>query len=372
MKKHNKEKILALLFIMPLLAVIAGLVLVQQTQELRRRAAYGEINVQLLPSEQEVELDEETVNVRVQVLPDEFLVSGGKFGISYDPNILEFQSFNLNEKYNGLSQASDEGVVETVSYLKSDQEAPTETFNLVTLTFNLVSEGSTTLSKTGEVSYVGSRGREGLMDRVLSINSFTKSEVDVLAGEPTPIPTEPPSGWPELSFKVKFSGTNYRVGDQEIVVDDIGTRPVDIIVKGNGINQKYKDVMVEFNDQAVGEGYLELVGVEPGDNYAVLIKGPVHLARRFCVEEQVEHCWLGEEEISLQPGENSFDWTGLNLEPGDIDQNGVVNSSDFTTLKQALMRKGDIQEDINFNGIVNGQDITFFLQTLSTKYEDEI
>jgi hypothetical protein len=371
-QKDYKNKILVLLLLIPFISVFAGLILVKQTQEVRREAAYGEINLQLLPDVQEVDLDQETANVQLQVLPEEYLVSGGHFSISYDPNILEFQSVELNENYNGVSQVVDEGVVETVSYLKSDGQIPAEPFNLAGFKFKLLNEGSSTLSKTAAVSFVGSKGVEGVDDRVLDIGSFSDAEIDVLGGEPTPIPTEPPAGWPELSFQITFGGTKYLVNNQEKIVEDIGTQPVDVIVKGNGISQRYKDVMVEFDNQAVGTGSLELVGVEPGDNYAVLIKGPVHLARRFCEDEQVEHCWLGEEGITLNAGENEFDWTALNLEPGDIDQNGVVNSADFTTLKQALMVEGEIEEDINFNGIVNSQDVVFFLETLSTKYEDEL
>jgi len=371
MEKY-KKKLLALLFVLPLIAVIASLALVKQTQEVRRKAAYGNINVQVLPDSQSVDLDDQTASIQVRVLPDGNLVSGSHFSLSYDPSILEFESSVLNDKFNGLSQATQEGVVETVAYLKSGVTPIEDTFNLVTLTVNLVGEGTSTINKTGAVSFVGTRGLEGERDRVLNITDFPGAEISISAGEPTPIPTEPPTGWPELSFKVRVVGTEYRVDDHEIIVDDIGTRLMDVVVKGNGIVNKYEEVPVEFDEQAIGTGSLELVGVEPGDGYAILIKGPVHLARRYCEDDQTEHCWLGEEDISLTAGDNSFDWTELRLEPGDIDQNGVVNSADFTTLKQAFMTQGDIPEDINFNGIVNGQDVTFFLGTLSTKYEDEI
>ncbi len=371
MEKY-KRKLLTLLFVLPLIAVIASLALVQQTQEVRRRAAYGNINVQVLPDSQNVDLDDQTASVQVRVLPDGNLVSGGHFSLSYDPSVLEFASSSLSEEFNGLSQTTQGGVVETVAYLKSGVTPIEDTFNLVTLTFNLVGEGTSTINRTGAVSFVGARGLEGERDRVLNITDFAGAEVSVSAGEPTPIPTEPPTGWPEMNFKIKFVGTEYRVDEHELVVDDIGTRFVDLVVKGEGSTYKYEDVPVEFNEEAIGTGSLELVGVEPSDGYAILIKGPVHLARRYCEDDQTEHCWLGEEDITLAAGDNNFDWTGLRLEPGDIDQNGVVNSADFTTLKQAFMTQGDIPEDINFNGIVNGQDVTFFLGTLSTKYEDEI
>jgi hypothetical protein len=372
MEKY-KKKLLVLLFVLPLVAVIASLALVKQTQEVRRKAAYGQINIQLLPDNQEVEIDDQTASVQVKVLPENYLVTGGHFKISFDPSVLEFESLQTHEDFIGFGEVVEEGVLEIVTYLKADQTSPTEVFNLVNLNFNLLDLGSATLRRTGgEASFVGSIGQEGEKDRVLSVETFTESDIVVTEGEPTPTPTEPPTGWPELTFKVRVVGTEYRVDEHEIIVDDIGTRLMDVVVKGNGIVNKYEEVVVEFDEQAIGTGSLELVGVEPGDGYAILIKGPVHLARRYCEDDQTEHCWLGEEDITLNAGGNSFDWTGLRLEPGDIDQNGVVNSADFTTLKQAFMTQGDIPEDINFNGIVNGQDVTFFLGTLSTKYEDEI
>lgn len=371
MKKY-KRAVLGLLFILPLLAVVAGLVLVQQRQEVRRGAAYGSINLQLLPSTQEIQLEEGTVNIRVKVLPDDYSVSGGHFKINYDPSVLSFKAFSLNNKFQGLSMPNQDGVVETVAYLKTDSQPPSGVFDLVTLTFDLIGTGQVSLTEEGTSSFVGSIGSEGPSDRTLAINTFSSSSVAVLSEAAVVTSTPPPEGWPQLTFSIKFGGTNYLINDQEKTVKDIGTQPVDIVVKGDGITKKYEDVSVEFDDEAVGKASIELVGVEPGDNYAILIKGPVHLAKRFCKNQQTEHCWLGEGGVTLNFGENEFDWTTLNLEPGDIDQNGIVNSSDFTRLKQALMEEGDIPEDINFNGIVNGQDVSFFLQTLSAKYEDEI
>ncbi len=188
-----------------------------------------------------------------------------------------------------------------------------------------------------------------------------------------PTPTPPQQGWPSLTFKISFAGTSYRVNDIPKVIEDIGTQEMKVVVRGNGVTKVYDDVPVKFDDQAVGTATVELTGVPAGENYMVLVKGPKHLARRFCEEGQKEHCWLGEESIDLNPGENVFDWTGLELEPGDINQDGVVNTLDFSKLKQALGTRGkDISEDLNFNGIVNPQDVVFFLETLSTKYEDEI
>lgn len=374
MKKNNQKGFWIILFL--LFALFGGMYLLQRQQEVRREAAYGEIGLSLLPSEKEVNVDE-NVELRLQVIPGQFLVNLVKIRLAYNPMVVELKSVLPQNNFSVTHKKSD-GQVEIIALTtmaREELEILTETgsFEIARLNFEAVSPGETEISRLGEYAITGSRGIEGPEDRGLNLSAFGSSKITVRdKQELTPTPTEPPQGWPELTFKIKFLGTEYAIGSEQKVVSGVGTQMVDLLVKGNGISQNYSNVQVEFNEQAVGTGSLELVGVEPGDNYAVLIKGPVHLARRYCRDGQKEHCWLGEENISIVAGENIYDWTDLALEPGDIDGNGIVNSVDFTLLKNALGQEGEVKEDINFNGFVNTQDITFFLQTLSRKYEDDI
>lgn len=177
---------------------------------------------------------------------------------------------------------------------------------------------------------------------------------------------------PEMTFKIKLGGTTYNVGDEEKTIDTIPSEKVVVVVKKDDFEKKFQ-TNVSFDEQAVGTGNLVLTNVPPGDNYLILIKGPKHLANRYCSDKQDGHCWLGEEDITLKKGENVFDWTDHELKPGDLNQDGVVNSNDFSQLKKALGQKGEnIPEDLNYNGQVNSQDLVFFLNTLNSRYEDEI
>ncbi len=394
------------IFFSLIFGLFGAIYLVQQRQETRRQAAYGNVAVSILPDEKIVEVGEQ-VNLQVMVNPGPNLVNLVKMTLDYDEDVLEFVDVAVRNGFTG-SDSSAGGRVEftALTTMARDEleRLNNEPFQIATLTFEAKQTGVADINRTEDYVITGSRGQEGNIDRQLSMSSFDRSTITVVSelvptetpvatntppsgatntpdpeATSTPIPVvtatptgEPEGGWPELTFKIKFEGTEYRVGGVMKTVDTIGTRLVDVWVKGNGESFEYEDVPVEFNNQAIGTGSIDLTGVEPGSGYAVLVKGPVHLAKRFCKDDQREHCWLGEEEITLDSGENSFDWTEINLEPGDIDKNGVVNSADFTLLKEALKLEGDVEEDINFNGIVNGQDITFFLNTLSTKYEDDL
>jgi len=175
-----------------------------------------------------------------------------------------------------------------------------------------------------------------------------------------------------VNFRVKIVGTNYEVNEQPITVD-VPTLPMKIMVKAENYHRTIDEVMVSFDENAVGTGSFQLDRIDPSATYAVLIKGPIHVATKFCENRQTGHCWLGEEDISISPGVNNFDWTSLSLEPGDLNGDGVVNSLDYAIIREAYGQTGTrLVGDVNFNGQVNTQDTAFFLDTLSTRYEDEI
>ncbi len=194
---------------------------------------------------------------------------------------------------------------------------------------------------------------------------------------PTQVPTIGPTStpvldWPVLNFQVKLAGTSFQVGEEEKVVGDIPPQKFNLKVVGNNIQKEFLDIPVLFDKNAVGVGQVNLVGVNPGDNYGVILKGPMHVAKRFCRDNQVGTCSTGQAELSFSNGMNYYDWTGSGLLPGDINQDGRVDSLDFSRVKLALNQTGQyIPSDLNCNEKVNTQDIILLLNTLATAYEDE-
>lgn len=359
-----------ILLILATLTLFSALLLSRQVQELRRGAYYGGVTAGVYPSTKQVGVGEE-FNLYLKINPksgsDAYLVNGVNLTLTFNKEILELKDIEFDKIFTGpkrIAQANSEGKLEIIAVTTSDRsELHQDVFDLAKLAFKAKKEGRGTINREASYEIVGSRGQEGNIDRTLELTSFLPAEVVVEAA----------GDWPKLNFKIKFGGTSYQVSGEAVTVDDIPDQKVKVVVKKSDLRKEFKDVNVSFDDQAIGSGSVLLTGFAPGDGYAVLIKGPVHLSRRFCYDQQKEHCWIGEERIALVIGDNNYDWSQLDLEPGDINVDGLVDSTDFSMLKAAIGERGaGIKEDINFNGSVTGQDIVIFLDTLSAKYEEEI
>lgn len=371
----NKKTGLKLLLGLILVATILSLVRVgvRKPQEIRRGAFYGSLTASLYPSEKEVAVGEE-FNLYLKINPvsenEAFLVNGADLTIGFDENRLEFVDGEIITPYTGqvisLMNPDQLGKLRIIAVTTvSRDEIPQDVFDLVRLRFRAKAEGEVQINQEGDYQLVGSRGQSGDIDRTLELSSFSGTTITI-SGE------IPEGGWPVLKFKIKFGGTDYEVGGKRVIVE-VPPQKVKVAVGKDGLYRTYNDITVTCDEDAVCQGEMELVGITPGDNYAVLIKGPVHLAKKFCQDQQREYCWRGDENISLASGDNQFDWTTLPLEPGDVNQDKRVDSLDFSRVKNALGARGDnIPEDVNFNGEVNSQDLVFVLGTLGTKYEDDI
>ncbi|MCD6225835.1 hypothetical protein J7J95_02010 [bacterium] len=169
-------------------------------------------------------------------------------------------------------------------------------------------------------------------------------------------------------FKIRFSGVEEKIPDQKVTLK---------FIKG-GEKKVFPNVVVKSDEKGVLTGELTLKEVVPGEGYTVVIKGPRHLAGRFCVDGQTQRC-SSEGKITISSGENRYDFSGYSLLPGDIPdetgkQDGVVDVKDFYRLKRALTSSDEkLKEnsDLDFNGVVSGRDVVLFLQTLAERYYDE-
>jgi hypothetical protein len=187
---------------------------------------------------------------------------------------------------------------------------------------------------------------------------------------PTATPTEVPPVNPRLNFKVKFRGVNKKIPDQTVRVK----------VKKPGLTKEY-EATVSADETGLLSGSVVLTGVEPGSGYRVWIKGPKHLATVFCRDSQEERGCSFASGLTLNSGENDFDFSGLPLEPGDIaggengGQDGVVDTTDLKLIVATLNEdEGANPEmaDLNYDGSVDTGDITNYFATISSRYDDDI
>jgi hypothetical protein len=111
-----------------------------------------------------------------------------------------------------------------------------------------------------------------------------------------------------------------------------------------------------------------------GNGYVIYIKGPKHLTRKICVDKQTSACNPGQA-FSFVLGTNyTIDLTGRKLEPGDVDNNNIVNGDDFSKIFTYLGKlcSGQTAEDknvadVNFDGCIDVADAVLTTVTLSTK-----
>jgi len=179
---------------------------------------------------------------------------------------------------------------------------------------------------------------------------------------------------PSLTFKVKFDEVDEEIPDQRVRV----------IVKKGGITvMEITDVIVSSDEEGILTGEVELLGVTPGSGYYIIIKGPKHMAERFCLEDQATYCPAGS---TLTLGmDNVFDFSGWSLRPGDITgseeiQDGKIDSLDWSFLVEALISDDEeVREQANLNyslqpdgsQVLAGDDIRLFVKTMGTKYDDD-
>jgi len=193
----------------------------------------------------------------------------------------------------------------------------------------------------------------------------------------TPTPT-PSAFYQKLKFKLKFAG-----------VDDDSADGAKIRIRflrgASGFDRQTPPVEVTHVGDGVYETVVSLAGsslqIPVNDGYTIFIKGEKHLARRFCSHNQKTRCtgngffYIGATSI---PSIQTFDLTGLPLEPGDLPpQDGKADSADFakitslfTKLCSALTEEEKKTADLDYNGCVNIRDAFLMRKTLEVKFDE--
>ncbi len=207
--------------------------------------------------------------------------------------------------------------------------------------------------------------------------------VNVVAGSPTPTPTPTPTNWYQtLKFRMKFAGVT---GDGA----DGASVKARIVNPSIGFDQQTSAFTVTHVGGGIYEGTVsfENYGSQPAlpvkDGYEITLKGEKHVARKFCrVDGQTSRCtgpgliYIG---ATTVPSTQTFDFTGLALEPGDLpEQDGVVNTNDFNKVKAAMAKacidltdQEKLTADLDYSGCVNVKDAFLLRKTLETRYDEE-
>lgn len=417
MEKKQKKKILIL--ILAILGLSLGAFLIPERQTVREKAAFGGVNLRLDPAAAAKNVNEE-FNVAIRIEAGSYKISGIDLKLNYDKNQLTVIKFNINaEKFNTdllTDLGSTTGRVRLV-VLNTGQDLATGTFRLGSIKMKAKRlSGQTPFRITIDKAATLIVGKGPAEDVALLVDQTTDGSYTIVEGEiPSPTPTATPTGptptptltptlaptptptltptltpiptvtpsatptvtlvvIPVLNFKVKFQGVNSKRADQKVKVK---------LVKGS-FNKTFDDVLVSADNNGIYSGLVALQGISPGSGYTIYIKGPKHLARKFCVDSQASRC-QGTGNLTISAGSalnaNNFDFSKIVLESGDLPnpdnnlkQDGVVNSLDYSLWKARVGKEDETSlkvADVNFDGVVNQIDWQLMKITLETKYEEE-
>lgn len=200
--------------------------------------------------------------------------------------------------------------------------------------------------------------------------SISPTATPVPTSTPQPTATATPSD-PVITFYLRFDNVARQIPDQVVQVR---------LIKDSNIYD-FADVVVTSDANGILTGKFVASKVPVGSGYRMSIKGPKHLAMRFCEDGQSTYCF-GPGNLTLNTSENNyFDFSYLPLLAGDIAgqdnagvQDGVVDMTDMVLIKSAL-KTGASESvinsaDLNYDGGVSGIDMQMFLKTLSERYDD--
>lgn len=410
-----KRDLLLLIGIGVLLLTLSFLlILVQQRQDIRPRAEFGNAQLRLTPN---------TITLPPsQSFQLEFWIDTGLIPLSaldvsfvYNPQILQITSI-LPETTTLFTDTLKNTVTAGSARLvllarKSTTQLPRGNLRVATISLTALNEGTSNVEIRPK-ELVGFNGIE--QDVRLAVGSKLDAQIIVVRGAPTTPPTLPPGitpsptttlppgitpsptsititlppgvtipsyptlpvgitptlppGVPAITFKTIFVGMGQSRPDVTVrltIVEELTLEPLSNVLRP----------LVTSNTARIYQPIqspLPLFNVIPSVGKTILLKGPKHLQKK--VESRIELV------AGLNP---AFDWTrpDLQLEPGDLpdpnrnlEQDGVVNAVDVGLLISRIGSRDpqDLQiADLNYDGFINANDLSLLIETLAIRFDDE-
>jgi hypothetical protein len=384
MENNNKKIFLLGGAILIILGLFLSLLFLNQNKSLNK-SAYGAGTLTLVSSSASPGVNDE-VFVEVRLTTTEKAPSFD-VTLGYDPAKIEVVSFGTK----GFEKGPLYGVADTFnnnattgkvtfgsSYLDvGSTNFPTGT-NIVLGKIKIKGKvaGEATISFDPATRIIGYN--PGNADTYITIGTKNPLSITFGQGGTTIAPTQAPTKF-KINFSVKFQGVTEKRPDQKVKV----------IVKKGAEEESFTNVNVVANDSGVYSGSVNVTKFDPGSGFLVYIKGPRHLAKKFCVNNQVGRC-NPEQSFTFTSGDNNLSLIGTTttstyLEGGDLPnpndgfkQDGVANSIDFGLLNQVVHERlhstavNDILVgDIDLDGEVTATDLLRLRQTLESKYEED-
>ena len=346
-----------------IIALVAGMILVNRNQDTRRSAAFAEAKVFLLPSEEINHEVGDKFTVQLWIEPGDKFDGDGKAKVQNIQTIICYGpelALDTSGEAEGVKETEANGfddvalakvnVVDGKNCLSlaivadNFDRIKSETMEVGKIYFSSVSEGEGEITINKDKTVISGENNADALDKYIDVGTVVGTSYKIGGGD-DPIITQPPiSGdWPVLNFKMAFRDVT---PEAKCAVNN--KNYVNVIALGpDGTRKSYDQIPVRITNEknekgaAIFEGYVELEGFAFKDNVAVFLKGPRDLQWKYGNNNQNSFYDKAGGELkglTNQAGEMVFDFSEFPLIPGDVTgltagvQDGKIDGLDYSLM----------------------------------------
>lgn len=203
---------------------------------------------------------------------------------------------------------------------------------------------------------------------------------------PTPTPLVDPNATPtpqliNIALKVHLQGVNTQPAKSP--PNSFFT----LTLHNNADRDRDRLIKLNYQMTYIGKGVwrgVQQVYLQPSEGWTFFVEGEKHLRRRICDARPTDHfpgsyhCANGWGNITINGGDNEFDFSRLTMFTGDVpfkgENDGVIDSYDISFLRTHLGTvSGDAAYvgDLNYDGRVDSQDYTLAITGMLIQRSDE-
>jgi hypothetical protein len=362
-------------------ALVGGLVLVNQNQETRKGATFANTKLLLLPSEKIIKNVGDEFSVKVWYETESGAkVDGVQTVVCYGNELsLDGETGVVANTDNGFESGpivnikdTDSGKCATmVATSKKAADKLKTTGEVFEINFTAVSVGEGSFTIDQEKSMVTGDNANSTTDKEIKITGVENTTYQILGGTT--------GDGPVLNYKISYA--NVKSGAACVV-----NWPMQVIVLGGGESKVYSNVIPSnvsaSGDILVAKGSLVLTGFNHSSGVAAFFKGPKHLQMKYAVQNQSKLYDKAGGELTLTNDASTspvYDFTAFPMIPGDVTgttdgvQDGWIDGIDFSYVKarslthETVASGGYIKSDLDGNCQVNSNDVNVLKISLQTK-----
>lgn len=380
MKKNNTSNLILTALVLVALAV--GVVLVKQSQELRKGASFTTASLNLWPSDR---IDVAVggmipVRIRYQAVAGK-VVDGVQSTVCHDGQLIYDHvsvgtdlGFDANpviaeRDINGKKCVT---VVITATQPTSNLRNAAEV-GIVYFKANTVGEGNITVD-TSKSMITGDNPNS--LDKEVAIADVAGTSYKITE---TVVPTEPVGLGPVLNFKVAFNG----VLKANQCANNMKVR---LTIKAGSETKVFENVPVVRTEVVNSKGYSIYTGskvlstLTAHSGIAAFVKGSKHLQMKYGVNNQNTTYGKAGGELTLTDAVSTsvvYNFSEYPNLPGDVNQDGKIDGVDFSLEKSKVATHATVTEaaaeaqyDLDGSCQLNTLDVTLLVKSLDEKQEE--